>query len=111
MPLIWTHFLTDFSLHFFNLFSIRFLLILARFVITPTLNFGALACTRCDFSSLREVAESSKTTSKYLQNYLKHLLKINTQIIKKSIENDIRFLIVFYLQHVAKKLPKWEGTI
>ena len=56
-------------LHFFNLFSIRFLLILARFVITPTLNFGALACTRCDFSSLREVAGSSNTTSKYLQTY------------------------------------------
>ena len=86
-------------------------MILARFVITPTLNFGALACTRCDFSSLREVAESSKTTSKQLQNYLKKLLKLNNKTIKTSIENDIRFLIVFYLQNVAKKLPKWEGKI
>ncbi len=85
----------DFPLQFFDLFSIRFFLILAPCAITPTFNFGALAYTPCDFSSLRQVAKSTNTTSKYLQHNLPNQPKINKKTIKKSTKNYIRFWIGF----------------
>ena len=99
----------DFPLQFFDLFSMRLFLILAPFLITPTFHFGALAYTPCDFSSFRQVAKSTNTTPKYLQNYLQNPPKINQKTIKKSIKNCIRFWIGFYLQNGAKMIPKWEG--
>ena len=67
----------ELSRQLLDLFSMRFVLIVAPFVITPTFNFGALAYTPCDFSSFRHVAKSAKTTSNYHQNYTKNQPNIN----------------------------------
>ncbi len=58
----------EFSRQFLDLFSMRFFLMFAPFVITPTFNFGALAYTPCDFSSFRHVAKSTKQNPRYAQN-------------------------------------------
>ena len=58
-------FWNDFPLQFWDPFSMWFFLIWASFVITPALDFGALAYTPCDFSSFRHVATSTKKTPKY----------------------------------------------
>ena len=97
----------DFPLQFWDLFSMRFFLILASFVITPTLDFGALAHTPCDFSSFRHVAKSTKKTSKYLQNWFQNPPQNQKTTTKKSIKKCIWFFNVVYLQNGPKMTPKW----
>ena len=60
-----------------------FLMILAPFVITPTFDFGAIACTPRDFSSSRHVAKSQTK----LQNIPKTGPEIQPKTTKTPLTN------------------------
>ena len=98
---IWANFWDDFRLHFLDLFSMCFLLILAPFVLTPTFNFSALAYMPCAFSSFRQVAKSTKTTPTHLQNYLQIQPEINQQI-HQQINQKLYLVLDRFLA------PKWS---
>ena len=55
-------------------------------MITPTLDFGALAYTPCDFSSFRHVAKSTKKTPKYPQNWSQNPPQNHKNTTNKSIK-------------------------
>ena len=90
---IWPPFLVHFGMisrfSFGMCFRCVFCLLWAPFVITPTFDFGALACTPSDFSSFRHVAKSTKKTLKYLQNWSQKLPQNNKNTTNKSIKKCI----------------------